>query len=342
MRDGLKKRIGYGSNTLNFTRKEYIKKNSFNNRLPNKNCVSNGNCSTVMDSDGYHTTTNQSNQQNIRKYYAPFRQPLKGYRKTLNCSADVNNNNCWNKIEIYKDNWANNTICNNNGSITTSKLPLQVSTKTTTGNTSRTNKPLIRSGMQPNMIGQQNSGLPAQKSYSYSYHELIKNRRKNSQIKKLATSEPQGESIKTYGYGGECPEINSCPTNETIYRLNNNKFKVQGAVDSSSRIDRLKLDTIRGETKCAPSTQTGPENERRNCNGIYFVGKPRQKFGPPQNDIYCSKQRKYKGLFNINHHEVNYPQTSALARVRGAVSFRTTVNPNGGVCCHNNPPQLLM
>ena len=65
--------------------------------------------------------------------------------------------------------------------------------------------------------------------------------------------------------------------------------------------------------------------------------------GPPSgvNNFSCTNQRKYKGLFNINHTEVNYPQTSALARVRGAVSHKTTVNPNGGVCCNDDPSQLL-
>merc|ERR1711991_1058157 len=37
----------------------------------------------------------------------------------------------------------------------------------------------------------------------------------------------------------------------TIYKPNNKKFQVQGAVSSSSRLDRLKLDTITGaNSKC--------------------------------------------------------------------------------------------
>ena len=49
---------------------------------------------------------------------------------------------------------------------------------TFSGISTRSLRPLIRSGMQPNTAGQQNSGITNKKQYSYSYHELIKNRRK--------------------------------------------------------------------------------------------------------------------------------------------------------------------
>ena len=34
--------------------------------------------------------------------------------------------------------------------------------------------------------------------------------------------------------------------------MNNNKYHVQGAVESSTRIDRLRLNAIRGESRCQP------------------------------------------------------------------------------------------
>ena len=48
--------------------------------------------------------------------------------------------------------------------------------------------------MQPNVAGQQNSGLSKSLTatrYSYSYRELINNRRKDSYMKKLATVQPE-------------------------------------------------------------------------------------------------------------------------------------------------------
>ena len=49
--------------------------------------------------------------------------------------------------------------------------------------------------------------------------------------------------IDLFYSGGSC--TNARP-NTTIYKPNNKKFKVQGAVSSGSRLERLKLDTIQG------------------------------------------------------------------------------------------------
>ena len=60
------------------------------------------------------------------------------------------------------------------------------------GISARAGRPLIRSGMQPNSSGQQNSGLDVvqpgnPKKYSYSYRELLNNRRKVTYEKQLPT-----------------------------------------------------------------------------------------------------------------------------------------------------------
>ena len=348
MRDGLKKRIQFNPSNpsrLNSSRNDYIARNSFNSRIGNPNCFSNG-CANVQDASGYWVGSTQQNQQTSRNYYAPFRQPVKGYRKTIDCSGTAINN-CMTTTEIYKDTWTDcsGTVCANNGSISTSKVPLTAATRVSSGYTTRTARPLIRSGMQPNVAGQQNSGLSKSLTatrYSYSYRELINNRRKDSYMKKLATVQPDEGSRKTNGYGGNCPEINDCAQNETVYRLNNENFSVQGAVDSSSRIERLKLDVLGGAGRyhVDGSTRDPPISRLACCPQVgHHQTSP---FGPTVNNISCTNQRKYKALFNISHTEVNYPQTSALARARGAVSFKTTANPNGGVCCSNLPPQFLM
>ena len=44
----------------------------------------------------------------------------------------------------------------------------------------------------------------------------------------------------------ECNNVN----HSVIWKPNNEKYNVQGAVSGSSRLDRLKLDTIRGSKKC--------------------------------------------------------------------------------------------
>ena len=336
MREGLKRRIqGNTPATLSFIKKEYMYKNNINKRVSQKSCHSAGKC-------------DESNQNN-RKYYAPFRQPLKGYRKTKNGDGNTKDR-CLIKTEIYKDSYTDcsNNDCTTKGSLSTTKLPTGNTSRATSGISTRSLRPLIRSGMQPNTAGQQNSGMtPNKNQYSYSYRELLNNRRKVTLMKKLPTQKPTGTTYmsnpqKVPGYGGNCSKINNCLASETVYRYNNHKFKVQGAVDASSRIDRLKLDTIRGSSRCA-SGKTGPSNNRSDCNGNYLRGisnsTSTNSWANANGSEYLG--RKYTRLFNNANSEVNYPQTSALTRVRGAVSHKTTVNPNGGVCCNNDPAQVL-
>jgi hypothetical protein len=149
-----------------------------------------------------------------------------------------------------------------------------------------------------------------QKAYSYSYSQYNKNRAMNTYERGLEknlpiqddsnSSCPQGEKCKKSLYpnstcceksqyrksgGNAC--ISCLPTNNpsanllsknavTVWKPNNKKFKVQGAVCAGSRMERLKLDTIRSaNSKC----KRGETNERchpdGNGKGKYFAGKPR-------------------------------------------------------------------
>ena len=99
MRDGLKNRIKF--NPENPSRANLIKhypssKMTFNKRKANGNCISN--------------VCIKNTAQPSRKYYAPFRQPVKGYRReTNNAKAgsngynNIDNPNCFTTTEIYKD-----------------------------------------------------------------------------------------------------------------------------------------------------------------------------------------------------------------------------------------------
>jgi len=365
MRQGLKNRIKFDPTNpprMNKIKTDYLSKNSFNTRVTDTYCVTNGSCSNNKDANGNWVGVNQKQQQTQRKYYAPFRQPLKGYRKTLNSTENESQKNkrgCLTTTEIYKDTYAlldNKDInCNDNGSISTSKFPLtgnNSATKSKTGNYTRTNKPLIRSGMQPNIAGKQNSGLKGTKTatrYSYSYRELINNRRKDTQIKKLSTQKPTNSTYMSNpqnmpGYGGDCCNIEG--SGQTTYRYNNNKFATQGAVESSDRITRLKLDTIRGSSNCKPGETTKYGSR---CNGVYTTGNlqtSRTKKWPRYSAKYNNAKVKYNALFNENHNEVNYPQVNALARARGSVGnsrYKTGKIIDGGrSSCPSNCPKFLM
>jgi len=340
MRDGLKNRVSGNQNYLTantlslILQEEGILKNSFNSRVtPDPAfCFTNG-----CNSDESIALGNLPVDLERRNhYFAPFRQPLKGYRKTLDC--DNTNANCLLTTEIYKDNYVTTdfALCRPDSytSLPTSNKPNASTTKAQSGISSRAGRPLIRSGMQPNSSGQQNSGLDIvqpgnPKRYSYSYRELLNNRRKVTYEKKLLT-EKQTSGITTKGYGGECSTSAGCSyQGETINRLNNENYMVQGAVDSSDRITRLKLNTIKSGRRCGPAASQA-------CKAIYRPGNAQTaattlQWPSPTNDY---DQIKYKNKFNSSHFEVNYPQVSALARVRGNSSkSKTNFARNSTICC---------
>jgi len=326
MRDGLKNRINgnqnyVSTNTLSqILEEEGIKKNHFNLRVkPEINyCPSNGCFNSEFD------------LERRNHYNAPFRQPVKGYRKTINC--DPKNKNCLFTTEIYKDSYSDSCfrLCRPDSytSLPTSNKPGASNKRAKSGISARAGRPLIRSGMQPNSAGQQNSGISNAKSYSFSYRELLNNRRKVTFEKKLPTIQPENGFITT-GYGGNCSD-DKCYS-QTIYRLNNDKYKVQGAVDSSDRITRLKLNTVKAGRRCKTTTD-------KSCRGIYRPGNAQTvattvEWPTSKNDY---DKVKYKAKFNSNHSEVNYPQVSALARVRGNVSkSKTNFSKNSTICCDN-------
>lgn len=151
---------------------------------------------------------------------------------------------------------------------------------------------LYRSNAQPNSN---------EKNYSYSYNDFLRNKRYTNN---LPTKKPQANSSETVGFRGSCKKVDgTCDRNvsKVVWKPRNAKFYSQSAVSSSSRLDRLKLDTIRGSRRCPTGKQSGPANGRSNCNGVY-VG---------------DKQRNTGFIFNSGHKEINCPQNTALARSRG-------------------------
>jgi len=352
MRDGLKNRVNGNhyyqeTNTLShILSEEGISKLTFNVRVtPDPNFCAPNSCED-------RSNGNPFNLEKRSHYYAPFRQPVKGYRKTVDCSGT--NPNCVFTTEIYKDSYSDSCfrLCRPDSytSLPTSNKPGASTARASSGISARAGRPLIRSGMQPNSSGQQNSGLnnplvERSKKYSYSYRELLNNRRKVTYEKQLPTKitfeeQPELEG-ETSGYGGVCNPLSSladssvtgCKKFKTIYNPNNKGFMVQGAVDSSDRITKLKLNTIKAGKRCGPAINQA-------CKGIYRTGNAQTAvdtvmWPKPTNDY---DKVKYKSKFNSNHFEVNYPQVSALARVRGESRQRklksnTYIVDNNTVCC---------
>ena len=98
---------------------------------------------------------------------------------------------------------------------------------------------------------------------------------------------------KTYGERGNCSNGGCNSKNPPIiWKPNNKKYGVQGAVMSSSRTDRLKLETIRAEKKC---------QNNNNCNGKYVGDKVR----------FTGK------IYNNINKEPQCTQNKARSRARG-------------------------
>lgn len=313
---------------FNFIKTNTITKNVQPKVLSHPNCPPTYSCS-------------KRDLRDKRVYKASFRQPIKAVRKMTNCNEN-NNIQCQTTTNLYKDHYSlndKNTLgssCPNlNGSLPTGKLNNinlnENISKSKSGITTRTSKPLIRSGMQPNTAGQQNSGLnqiignKKRNTYSYSFRELLNNRRKSTVEKSQAyvTKETAPSSgIFKYGYGGSCSIDKNCDTGHVVDRLNNKKFYKQGSVESSTRLDRLKLETIRGQSNC-PKGQSCQTNNNSNCNGDYFAGKPKNM------DLnFINKNTKILLKKNEQNH--------ALMRARGNISKKNRTNfSKNGICCDN-------
>ena len=204
---------------------------------------------------------------------APYRNPIAGWRKA---KCDKSRNIPTNTI--YADNYTDCSSCEINKGIQ-----------------GRTFRPIIRSGMQEKKEYCKISGKCEQiNKYSFSYRQYQNNKRclsfERSLEKVGGCKDANGNCIYEYTKSSCCPTCNvGKPCKKTIYKPNNKKFSKQGAVSSGSRLDRLKLDTIRSARS---GGIIGKDNKRCNIDkkkaeckdgipkgkyfaGKYFAGKPR-------------------------------------------------------------------
>lgn len=252
---------------------------------------------------------------NIKRAGAPFRAPIAGYRKSLVCCSG---NDCL-RDESYTDD-CNITIDSFGNKTLNNNKKKQVPTNTVYGDSiychlkdiSGCNvnyDKRIRSGMQP----KQKCSLKycnkkcCEKEYSFSYSEYNKNRALNTYERGLERNNTPNIS----SLNGKCSksafikssslacDISCCNSNNiTVWKPNNKTFKVQGAVSSSSRVDRLKLDTLRvanskcynkKDPSCDPSCN--PCDKNKIGKGKYFAGQPRfdgWMFNKKHNETVCN------------------------------------------------------
>ena len=164
---------------------------------------------------------------------------------------------------------------------------LNVDTNKQCCNGTRSLQHIYRGGNQPNSN---------ERNYSYSYNDLLRLRRYKNNLPSSSNWKVDGTS-STYGVGGTCKNTDGTCNKKypkVIWKPNNVEYGVQGAVSSSSRIDRLKLKTIQAEKQCSNGK----------CNGVYFAG----------------RHRNVGKIYNVANPEKGCPQNSARARARGQYS----------------------
>jgi hypothetical protein len=141
---------------------------------------------------------------------------------------------------------------------------------------------------------------PVKNEYAYSYREYLINKKKT------------GEERIMNGGKNSCKN-KDCWTPKYPGSFQNHTGN--GAVTSGLRIANLKLNAIRGSSRC-------PDDPTK-CNGVYFAGKPR-----------------WTGwIHNKNHPEINFPQLKAKRRTfslftgSGIFEKKIIKNTNDGSCC---------
>ena len=176
------------------------------------------------------------------------RNPIGGWRKTSQCTTDPK---CKLTTKVYRDVWSNDNC---------------------EGCKGKTTKPLIKSAQQyndnaKNKVGSDHITVNNQTTYAFNYGTYLKNRRRATYQQKLPTSKPVDKTNKTYGYGGNCSTngVDNC-NRETFVNYRNPNHSSNSSVSSSSRLERLKLETIIGSSKCSDNVT---------CNGKYVGGKNR-------------------------------------------------------------------
>ena len=122
----------------------------------------------------------------------------------------------------------------------------------------------------------------------------------------------------------------------TIYKPNNKKFSKQGAVSAGSRLERLKLDTVRSaNSRCKKGKKCATKPAR--------PGDPFNKCVLPPNGKYHAGRPRFTGwMFNGHHSEVK-------SRVYNMVRYnqqplgipQLTQHPPGKTCIKKCFPRTL-
>tara|TARA_B000000557_G_scaffold259697_1_gene255946 strand:+ start:279 stop:1094 length:816 start_codon:yes stop_codon:yes gene_type:complete len=260
------KKLGNKNNIGDIDKQYGSKVNNYKLSKPNN---INNNDRFSVKKQVYQIGTGSNANNKISSYIYHSQNPLAVYRKTLNCN---DNGNCFNTNIVYKDNYSKNSCkdmkCKNTRSL----------------------QPLIKSGMQLN-----------NNQYSTSFYEHNRNYKKNIYSKNLPTNK---NNVSYYNSSNKVNCDDGVCNNRQIHnKYSNPKHSTNSAVSSSTRLERLKLETMLSSNRC--------NNNNNICNGklINNINNNKIHVNQPNNCNTCKfpsmmRIKSYGGV-NNNSNPIN-------------------------------------
>ena len=278
--------------------------------------------------------------------------PILGYRKVLtgaSCCTTENNS-------LVKPGPANNIYKDMHAKYTGKINLLDSGKKSVTKENNVCYSGIIKSGLQPKSdVCTKNCSTGVKciikNNYSYDYRQYLHNKSGKSwersqdkfvpmlDGKKTSLGGVPSGSVQPSEYSKSCLcegkiSLGKTPAAKTIYKPSNRKFSSQGAVSAGSRLERLKLDTVRSTNskcntkKCNIITATNGINTKVYVegNGPYFAGKNRfigQIYNSKHPETCTSRPRQLPfgipQLTNKNRSTSNHFRRSFGGNIRGKI-----------------------
>jgi hypothetical protein len=282
---------------------------------------------------------------------APYRNPLAGWRKTLECCDIDCEEDCTSKAPkqsthtVYKDIYSGRRGSGPDGCGACNK-DCKNNNKPLSGVQGKTHRPIIRSGMQEKktMVKKDNCAYPENK-FSFSYQQYRHNKRCLSYERSLEKytdvypcKDENGKCQYKFNKSGCDGCMAKCESNKsnivTTYKPKkknyNNYWTGQSA---SSRMEKLKLQTIKSSnSKCSKNERCQTIPSRFSDGGSYKV--PRGTYGG-------GKPRFTGWMFNKKHKEV-VPYPLNFRRLQQPLGIpQLTRHPPGETCIKQCFPRKM-
>ena len=105
------------------------------------------------------------------------------------------------------------------------------------------------------------------------------------------------------------------------FNPNNKQYHQQGAVESSTRLDRLKLNTLAGNTRCPTGTQSNGNQSWEPCFNGNYLEQIRQNTFNPSNGRFNNGANNWSSPANNKCLEEKQSRRKSLGNMMGLYKF---------------------